>query len=69
MATDGVLSYAIFTYQCGGFNWLHNNYASIGFSITQDFFDNHELSLTPNVNDIACSSAWSNVIYQVTYGM
>ena len=70
MATDGVLSYAIFTYQCGGLNWLSYNYASIGFSITQDFFANHELSLTPNVNDIACASDsvswWSNVVYQVS---
>ena len=70
MATDGILSYAIFTYQCGGLNWLHHNYASIGSSITQNFFANHELSLTPNVNDIACAndsvSIWSNVVYQVS---
>ena len=70
MATDGALSYAIFTYQCGGLNWLRSNYASIGFSITQDFFANHELSLTPIVNNIACVSAsiseWSNVVYQVS---
>ena len=66
MATDGVLSYVIFTYLCGGLNWLSYNYASIGFSVTQDFFANHELSLTPDVNDIACTcSVWSNVIYQV----
>ena len=70
MATDGILSYAIFTYLCGGLNWLRYNYASIGFSITQNFFANHELSLTPNVNDIACAndsvSGWSNVVYQVS---
>ena len=64
MATDGILSYAIYTYQCGGLHWFYN--ASIGFSITQDFFANHELSLTSNVNDIACASdMWSNIIYQV----
>ena len=69
VATDGTLSYAIFTYQCGGLSW--SNRASIGFSITQDFFANHELSLTSNVSDIACASAneWNNVIYQVGYGM
>ena len=69
MATDGVLSYAMFTYKCGGLNWLDYS-ASIGFSITQNFFANHELSLTPNVNDIACASnsvsGWSNVVYQVS---
>ena len=70
MATDGILSYAVFTYLCGGLNWLRYNYASIGFGITQNFFANHELSLTTNVNDIACAnnniSGWSNVVYQVS---
>ena len=67
VATDGTLSYAIFTYQCGELNWLRFNYASIGFGITQDFFANHKLSLTPDVNDIACAgiTEWSNVVYQV----
>ena len=70
MATDGVLSYAIFTYHCGSLNWISSS-TSIGFSITQDLFANHDLSLTPSVNDIACTgnSAWSNIIYQVAYGM
>ena len=65
MATDGTLSYAIFTYHCGH---LNSNNAGIGFSITQDFFANHELSLTPNVNDIACAGVgeWSNVVYLVS---
>ena len=69
MATDGILSYAIFTYQCGGLNWLSGSYASVGFGVTQNFFANHVLSLTPNVNDIACAgtvSEWSNVVYQVS---
>ena len=69
MATDGTLSYAIFTYQCGGLSWnvtgLHDS-AGIGFSIGQDFFNNHELSLTPSVNDIAClNGEWNNVVYCV----
>ena len=64
MATDGILSYAIFTYQCGRLNWTA--YAGIGFSIGQDFFNNHELSLAPNVNDIAClNGEWNNVVYCV----
>ena len=70
MATDGTISYTIFTYQCGGLNWINSNdYAGIGFSIEENFFVNHELSLTPNVNDIAClndsTSEWSNVVYCV----
>ena len=57
MATDGTLSYAIFTYWCGGLNWINSyDYAGIGFSIGQDFFANHALSLTPGVNNIACMS-------------
>ena len=68
MATDGTLSYAIFTYWCGGLNWIDSyDYAGIGFSIGQDFFVNHELSLTPSVNDIAClNDGWSNVVYLVS---
>ena len=67
MATDGLLSYAIFTYQCGGLNWLGSGTAGIGFSVTQNFFANHELSLTSSINDIACAgiTEWSNVVYQV----
>ena len=67
MATDGVLSYAIFTYHCGSLNWISSS-TSIGFSITQDLLANHEL---PNVNAVACTgnSAWSSIIYQVAYGM
>ena len=42
-------------------------YASIGFSITENFFANHELSLTANVNDVAClNDGWSNVVYLVS---
>ena len=45
-------------------NWLQST--SIGFSITESFYANHELSLTPNVNDIAClNDEWSSVVYLV----
>ena len=70
MATDGTLTYAIFTYQCGGLNWLHTSFASIGFGIGPEFFDNHELSLTPYVNNVACiNNGWSNVVYLVSGGL
>ena len=45
---------------------MHFGYASIGFSITENFYANHELSLTANVNDIAClNDEWSNIVYLV----
>ena len=71
IATDGLDSYAIFTYKCGELNW--SNYATIiGFSITQDFYANHYLSITPNVNNISClnspTSEWSNVVYHIGGG-
>ena len=66
MATDGVHSCAIFTYRCGELNWIANDYASIGFSITESYYGNHELSLTSDVNNIACTYGnWSNVNYKV----
>ena len=67
MATDGTLSYTIFTYHCESLKWIYDA-VSIGFSITQNFFANHELSQTSNVNDIACANGvWSSIIYQVGY--
>ena len=72
IATDGFMSYAIFTYKCGELNWLWSKYATIGFSITQDFYANHYLSKTPNVNNISClnspTSEWSNVVYHIGGG-
>ena len=47
--------------------------ASIGFVAEADFFENHELSLMNNVDDIAClneqnNSEWSSVLYQIGRG-
>ena len=70
IATDGIDSYAIFTYKCGELNWMDTT--TIGFSITQDFYVNDHLSQSPNVNDIAClnspTSEWSNVVYHIGGG-
>ena len=72
IGTDGLASYAIFTYKCGELNWIHLSLATVGFSITQDFYANHNFSQTDNVNDIAClnspNSVWSSVIYYVVGG-
>ena len=68
LATDGIKSFAVFTYKCGELNWSHNR-ASIGFSASSSVFANHRLSQLLNVNDIAClespSPPWSNVVYQI----
>ena len=62
------MSYAIFTYKCGSLNWTHK--AGIGFIASEEFFANHPLSRSNDVNDIACLnepySQWSNVIYKLT---
>ena len=43
------------------------DFVTIGFSITEDFYANHELSRTRYVNDIAClNDEWSNVVYLVS---
>jgi len=70
VVTDGVQSYAVFTYVCGLLNWIGGpNAASIGFSASSTLFANHPLSRQSNVNDIAClnlqCSLWSNVVYQI----
>ena len=68
--TDGIQSYAVFTYQCGELNWIGSSRgAVIGFSASSTLFANHPLSRKPNVNDISCRnqmcSPWSNVVYQI----
>ena len=74
IASGGNRSFTIFTYQCG---MLHlcchgQSYASIGFSAEPDFFANHNLSLTENVDQIAClnqpHSNWSSVLHQIGRG-
>ena len=76
VATDGNQSYAVFTYKCGGLNWVDSGYGiastSIGFSAKcgpKFFFTNHPFSQQPNVNDIACVNQtcppWTNVVYKI----
>ena len=70
VATNGVQSYTVFTYQCGKLNWVQGSTASIGFSASSMLFANHPLSRQPNVNDIACLDQrcppWTNVVYQIS---
>ena len=69
VVTNGDMSYAVFTYQCGQLNWFGYRNSSIGFSASRNIFANHPLSRQANVNDIAClnkqCSPWSNVVYQI----
>ena len=45
---------------------------SIGFSANSNFYQNHPLSITPEINSIACLNSpvsnWSNVMYQISQG-
>ena len=75
IASGDTRTFTIFTYQCG---MLHLCCfrgpipASIGFGAELDFFENHNLSMTENVDDIACLneeySEWSSVLYQISRG-
>ena len=69
LTSSNIVSYAIFTYKCGSLNWKVSG-AGIGFSASEEFFANHPLSRSNDVNDIACLnepySQWSNVIYNLT---
>ena len=61
MVTDGISSYAVFTYKCGLLEW--GNGATIGFNTPGWNYNNHE----PSDPDIGCVnqpvSIWSNVVY------
>ena len=61
MATDGVFTYAIFTYNCGLMEWDRG--ATIGFSAAGNPFVNND----PSSSDVACANSpdsdWSNIVY------
>ena len=71
IASQGLISYAIFTYKCNLLQWTSIN-AGIGFSAGPDNFANHPLTRTSRVTDIDClnypSSVWSNVVYNLNKG-
>ena len=66
--TNGQQSYTLFIYQCDRMGWSGN--ATIGFSASGNFYQNHHLSGTPNANRIACMNLTdierSNVVYQLS---
>lgn len=64
--TDGMTSYALYTYQCGLMEW--SGFATVGFNLNGDLYENHPLTGLPSANAIAClnQSRWYNQIYQLT---
>jgi hypothetical protein len=73
VASQGTLTYTVFTYQCDNIKWGLGDlsfYASVGFSSGNNFFETHPLSNKANVTNIDCinqpHSIWSNVVYKLS---
>ena len=71
VASQGSISYAIFTYKCDLLRWTNHN-AAVGYSAGPNFFKEHPLSRKENVTDIDClnnpPSLWSNLVYKLSGG-
>ena len=66
LLTDGVKSYAVFTYMCGALEW--SDAATIGLNTPADIRFNYPLSGTDLIDEIACihiDSQWKNLIYDL----
>ena len=68
IVTDGISSYAVFTYHCG----LLDNMTPggvVGYYISRSLFEEHPLSMEENLHTIACEndppSPWNNLVYQL----
>ena len=69
IATDGISSYAIFTYRCGELR-RYSGDTVIGFSAGSDFYANFNYSSSEGVADIDCLSAdWTSMVYYIGGGM
>ena len=68
MITDGVNSYAVFTFKCGELNWSRS--PTIGFNAASDFYQNHELTGSPTADSLDCfnfpTSDYYNVVYNIS---
>ena len=71
VASQGSISYAIFTYKCDLLRWTNYN-AGVGYSAGPNFFEEHTLSRNESVTDIDClnypSSVWYNLVYKLNGG-
>ena len=69
MITDGVTSYAVFTYRCGDMNWAYG--PTIGFNAAGDYYVNHPNTGSGNGEEIAClnspDSQWYNLVYEISH--
>ena len=61
---DGIASYAVFIYECGGMEW---GGGVIGWQANSSIFEEHFLSDKPNSNVIGCwySNSYSAVVYRL----
>ena len=73
MITDGISTFAIYTYQCGLLPWSgSSNFAVVGYN-AQGLAQNAPFSATPTVaTQISCrclprSLTWYNIIYQLPF--
>ena len=66
--TDGVQSYALFTYRCGEMEWSGG--ATIGFGASDELHSNLRLSDSFRAVAVAClnspTTEWSNLLYKLT---
>ena len=68
--TNGTVSYALYTYQCGSMGW--SNGAVIGYNggSSTDYYYVHPLSGSDDAQTVAClqfpNSQWSNLLYKIS---
>ena len=68
LITDGIESYAVFTYKCGLMEWTFNG-ATIGYNADGDYYQNHPNTGSLFAHEIAClnpDSVWNNVVYKIS---
>ena len=67
LVTDGVQSYALYTYRCGEMEWSGG--ATIGFGASDELYANLRLSGSAGVLAVAClnspTTEWSNILYNL----
>ena len=68
LVTDGVQSYALFTYKCGEMGWSGG--ATIGFGASDELYDNLRLGGSAHATIASClnspTTEWSNILYKLT---
>ena len=71
MITDGTQSYAVYTYNCQMMEWSGLfTHAVVGYNAFGQDFENHPLSGSADITDIACENQerntdWSNQLFRI----